>query len=234
MPRGVPVGLALTVLATSALAHHGRRFLFVTEFHLPHPGQIYAMSDFTGSRFKGGASSLELEPGLLVALGDKSRYAIELHSHIEKEDAGAWSYAATGFELRGRIGSDSTGWNFAGGVEVEAPAHTGPTPVTGEFIAGREDAKGIFMLNLLANNEAGLNGKISWLYRAGYSPNLPGPIGWSLEAQGAVNREASHEIALGAAMSFGESKLLKFGLGKGIGPGSADFIVHLGLVFRLG
>src|ERR1041385_5391559 len=94
-------------LAALASAHHGRRFLFVTEFRMPHLGNIYAVADFSAFRFPGGDSSLELEPGLLIAIGDKSRMALELHSHIAKEGAERWNYEATGFEFRSRIGGDS-------------------------------------------------------------------------------------------------------------------------------
>jgi hypothetical protein len=230
--RPLAVGAAL-LLAACASAHHGRRFLFVTEFRMPHPGQIFGIVDLSASRFRGGSNSMELEPGLLFALGDRSRMAFELHSHIDKDGAEPWDYEATGFEFRSRIGAEKNGWGFAVGGEVEAPAHRGPTPVTAEMIAGHEDMNGVWAFNLFANNEEGLAKRTAWIYRAGWSPTLPGSIGWSLEAQGEVARDSAHEIALGAAMSFGENRLLKLGIGKGVGPGAADWILHAGLVVRL-
>jgi hypothetical protein len=225
--------LAALAVAACSFAHHGRRFLLVTEFRMPHPGNIYAISDFSAMRFSGSDSACEFEPGLLFALGAGSRAAFELHSHIEKEGAEPWSYEATGFELRTRLGKDSPGWNFAGGIEVEAPAHAGPTPLTAELIAGREDTAGVWALNLFANDEEGIKGKTDWIYRAGWSPNVAGPIGFSIEAQGALARDAAHEVVVGAAASMGENRLFKFGIGKGFGPGSANVTLHVGMVFEL-
>lgn len=159
--------------------------------------------------------------------------ALELHSHIEKEGAEIWNYEATGVEFRSRIGGDSPGWNFAGGIEVESPARRGPTPVGAGLIAGKEDSAGVLAFNLFAVNEEGLAGRTSWSYRAGWSPNLGGAIGWSLEAQVGLERIASHEVALGAAFSFGENRLLKLGIGTGIGPESPTLTLHAGLVVKL-
>lgn len=225
--------LCFAVLAAPAFGHHGRRFLFVTEFRMPHPGQIYAIGDFSGYRFNGGGSSLSSEPGVLVAVGNQSKMAFEIHSHINKDGGSPWDLEAVGFEFRTRIGNDVGRWGFTGGLEVEAPAHRGPTPVTAELIGGHEDGNGVWAFNLFASNDEGLSGKTTWIYRTGYSPDLPGPIGWSIEAQGTLNRDSAHEVALGAAMSVGESKLLKLGLGKGFGPGSANLTFHLGVVLRL-
>lgn len=229
--------VAVASMAVPSLAHHGRRFLLMTEFRMPHPGGIYLVSDYGALKIDGRWSQ-ESSTGFLMAVGNQSMSAIEVHGHFAKEGAEPWLHEATGFEFRHRL-NNSTGWNYTAGLEAEVPREGGKTGWTAQFIGGKESAKDVVAFNVLAENEEGLDGKTSWSYRAGWSPETAGRYGYSVEAAGGFDRHASHELLFGIATSIGESgehgytSLFKFGIGVGLTKDSPDFTIRAGIVLKM-
>jgi hypothetical protein len=76
------LGVFLSFVALPLSAHHGKDFLLVESYELPHPGAIYAVSaeEFLFDR---SALTFHDEPSLLFGMTD--RIAAEVHAHVAKE-----------------------------------------------------------------------------------------------------------------------------------------------------
>jgi len=116
--------LALVALALAApppaAAHHGRDFLLSQSAELPHPGQVFLVSrqDYADA----GTSFLELEPAVLVGLGE--RLAFEIHGHAGREQGGDFEYESTAPALHLLLTPHHSPWGLVLSAEYEF-AHGG-------------------------------------------------------------------------------------------------------------
>lgn len=85
--------LALACLPAAAFAHHGQDFLLVESPAVPHPGDVYLLTDAHAALDADTAEQAGVEPALLV--GATHRFAFELHGHLEKTRGDGWRYEAT-------------------------------------------------------------------------------------------------------------------------------------------
>src|SRR2546430_8577961 len=91
MKRGF-CAIALSIaFAMPAAAHHGRDFLIVETYELPHPGTVYFVSSEMVSQGH-GETIFTTEPSLLFGLSD--RFAGEIHVHINKFPGESLTYEA--------------------------------------------------------------------------------------------------------------------------------------------
>lgn len=223
--------LLLAIAPALASAHHGTRFLLAVEYDMVRQPFVF----FTGTYLKFHHSSdLEFEPALVMPIGNDGMTEFELHAHIEREDSDPLRHQATGFEFRRRL-NRSPGWNFAASLEYEAAvANTGnPNNWTGTVIAGKEDKKGIVLLNLLDEQDAEKGAKPIWSYRAAWSPTPVGPVNYSLEFQGDMIRHGSNEIVFGMMKHIDLNTMIKVGVGTGLTTDSPQYSLRFGLVRAL-
>src|SRR5437762_11879656 len=91
MKRVFCVVAVLLLYAVPAMAHHGKDFLVVESFELPHPHDIYFVSSELFSHRDDG-TFISTEPSILFGL--THRIAGEVHVHIEKEPGDSFRYEA--------------------------------------------------------------------------------------------------------------------------------------------
>jgi hypothetical protein len=232
MVRPVLRSLTLAALLAPglALAHHGTRFLLAVEYDMPD--RPFLILDGGWSRFRDG-DVLELHPGVLFPVGSDHMSAFEVHAHIAKIGSESLTYEATGFEFRHRF-TKGAGWNFAGSLEYEAAATSDEeNNWTATAIAGRENANGILLLNLLAGKPIDAPGRPNWAYRAAWSPTPKTETNYSLELQGSLEKDGSHEILVGAMKHLNPDTMVKFGVGTGLTSDSPRLSLRFGLVHAL-
>ena len=223
--------LILCLAPAFASAHHGTRFLLAVEYDMVR--QPFAFATGTYEKFR-HSNDLELEPAYLMPVGNDGLTEFELHAHIERENSEPLRHEATGFEIRRRL-NRSPDWNFAASLEYEtAVPHTGnPNNWTGTFVAGKENSRGLFLLNLLAEQDAEKGAKPLWSYRAAWSPTPNGLINFSLEVQGDMEKHGSHEVVVGVMQHLDLETMVKVGIGTGLTSDSPQFSFRLGLVRAL-
>lgn len=100
------LSLAALVEATPARAHHGKDFLLVETYEIPHPRQAYFISSQDLVREE-GLDHLSASPGVLVGVGHP--LAFELHAHIEKAPDEGWRYEAIARAIRLQLTPEESG-----------------------------------------------------------------------------------------------------------------------------
>lgn len=104
MRRITLILVVLVFVAAPLLAHHGKDFLLVESYELPHTKALYAVSA-EEAIFGRGTVTFRDEPSLLLGL--TGRVAAEVHVHIEKEPGRSARLAAIAPAVHAR-GKDGT------------------------------------------------------------------------------------------------------------------------------
>ena len=221
------IRLLTCFLATPAFAHHGKDFLIVESYELPHPSAIYAVSseqlvfDRSDVTFRG-------EPSLLIGLTD--RVAAEVHAHIEKLPHGSASLEAVAPAVHVRLfdfGALHTGVS----AEYEIGRHGAGNNATLRVIAAHSIGEGAVVGNIGVSRSRG--GATSAIYAMGYRPDMEARTSWGVEAQGILRHASEHEILGAVYRQVGERLTLKAGVGGVLGTGrKPSALLRTGIVWR--
>jgi len=228
--RIVGASLLFFALTSAAQAHHGKDFLLVESYYVPHPGDLYFVSSMGLAR-QDGSNSFEGEPSLL--LGVIPRAAFELHGHIAKEGDDSFRYEATAPAIHVQLTSPEAAFPVRVGLSVEyeiASSHS----EEGDRLEGRLVLEGSGKPKLAFNliGERGEGGETTFGYAAGYRLEASERFACGAEAQGQFENSAAHELVFGVYSEPSGRCTLKGGVGAGLGPESPDSSVHAGLVWR--
>jgi hypothetical protein len=218
--------LAALLVAAPLFAHHGKDFLVVESYEVPHTRNVYGV---TSEQLLFADSNLAFREELSVLSGLTHRLAAEVHVHIEKAPGESAQLEAIAPALHVHL-FDRGPNHGAVSAEYEIGRHGAGNSPTVRFIVGREIGEGAVVANLGArrSHEEGTNG----IYAIGYRSDLESPRGWGIEAQGELHRNVEHEI-LGAAYLQPSNRLtLKIGAGAIVGNGTPAKVVRSGFVWQ--
>lgn len=229
---------ALVVLAGAALeAHHGRDFLLARTAELPHPGQIFVAprQDVVRQEHQ---TSIELEPSAIF--GVHERVAVEIHSHIAREDPSGLRYESTAPAVHFRFTPDTSAWAAGGSVEYEISRDDGArNRLETRAALSRQTPAGRMAVNIFAGH-GGLDEDtgvvrdgLDWNYAAGMRRRIRGAIDWGFEAQGELAHGARHELLTGVYTEPSTRTTVNVGVGVGVGPDAPGFTIRTALIFRL-
>ena len=194
MKRGL-CAIALSIaFAMPAAAHHGKDFLMVETYELPHPGTVYFVSSEMLSHAH-GESIFTTEPSLLFGLYD--RFAGEIHVHINKFPGESLTYEAVAPALHYQLTppESKAPWKFAVSAEYELARDTENNAQAARVIAGRSIDDGQLVLN--AGVEHSRAEGTHATYAIGFRPQMEAQTSWGVEAQGRFARGDEHQVILG-------------------------------------
>ncbi len=218
------------LIAAPAWAHHGKDFLIVESYDVPHPGDTYLLASARYAN-AGEGDSWELEPALLI--GAFPRVAAEVHAHfVQEEDARSLKYEAVAPSLHVQLTDPASTFPIQIGVavEYEIASDGAPDVFEGRFIVekGFGDAK--LSLNIVAEHAVGQDTEIG--YAAGVRANLSSMIAIGLEGEGSFETRGPDEALIGVYFEPAERFTLKLGAGTGFGSDSLDVAARIGGVYR--
>jgi hypothetical protein len=219
----------LLLCAVPAMAHHGKDFLIVESFELPHPHDIYFVSSELFSHREDG-TFISTEPSLLFGL--THRVAGEVHVHIEKEPGQSLRYEAIAPAVHIQLTPEESkaAWKFALAAEYEIARHTDENNFAARLIAARDMGKGMLVVNIGGEHSRAEGTQAT--YAVGFRPALDVRVGWGIEAQGHIEHGQQHEVLVGIYAQPGERLTFKAGAGMGLGDGKRSALVRTGIVWR--
>lgn len=222
----------LAASVVPAYAHHGKDFLVVETYGLPHPQDIYFVSTQSFVRNRDYTTALEAEPAFLF--GISSRFAAEIHSHTSKEGSDPWRHESTALALRYALTPPGGAqWRFNVSAEYEKSHHSDVNNrMEGRLIVARAVGDSNLSFNFIVGRDQGVGASGEYGYAIGYRPDVSRRLGWGLEAQGQFTSPGSHEIIAGLYSEISPRFIVKFGVGKGLGSGSPDFTIRSGVVVK--
>ena len=230
MNRLVAVALFLlsALPCVPASAHHGKDFLIVESYEIPHPGDVYVTAN-AGWEKEDAGDATELEPSVLV--GILPRLAAEVHGHFVREpDSDSFEYEA-----------------IAPAVHLQLTDHRSPSPVhvgfSAEYEIGDGEAEDAFEVRLILERDSEhskLTANFIGEHVAGEDTEYGYAAGWrfgsgetvavGLEAQGSFESSAGEALAA-VYLEPRERMTFKIGVGAGFGDGP-EAVARLGAVFR--
>ncbi len=217
-----------------AAAHHGKDFLLVESCELPRPREVYLFSSQTWLRAR-GETATEIEPAVLF--GAARAVALEAHAHLNDEGTDGFAYRATAFAARAQLlppdGAFPCGLGLA--AEYEIARRQGHEDVEGNRVESRlivEEGpeKSRVAVNLIVARPQGAAATMG--YAGGWRRQVTEVLTLGIEAQGDLANAASHQAMIGVYCEPTTRFIAKIGVGRGIGPGSPDFGLWTGLVWR--
>lgn len=220
----------LMLLPLPAWAHHGKDFLLLESYELPHPRSLYFVASDTVFRDDGRAA-WEGEPSLLW--GVRERLALELHAHFEREPGESIHYEALAPAIHFQLTDprSSATWQFAIAAEYEFGRSRDEDSLEARLIAMKHFGDAVLALNLTGafpregDDIAG--------YAAGFHSNTEARWAWGVEAQGEFERGGTHE-AIGALYAqITPTITIKAGAGVLHTEEDTSGVAHLGLVVAL-
>lgn len=209
----------LFFVATPLFAHHGKDFLVVESYEVPHPGTFFGV---TSEQYILREHAFREELSVLTGLSH--RFAAEVHAHIER-GVGLEAIAPA---LHVHL-FDTGALHGAISAEYEIGRHGGGNTATSRFIIGKMIGAGAVVANVGAtrSHEDGTNG----IYAIGYRSDLESAHGWGVEAEGELHRAVEHEILGTAYFQIGERLTMKLGAGAIVGIGGPAKVVRSGFVW---
>jgi len=217
--RAALAAFAVTVLALAvprpAAAHHGRDFLLSFTAELPHPSQVFLVSrqDYADA----GSGVLELEPAVLVGLGE--RLAFEVHGHAGREAGADLEYESTAPALHLLLTPHHSQWGLVLSAEYElASGGDGDHGDHADEADHATEAATAPLLSIGAHHEAGEVGDDHADEEAGHAhhDNVSVRLSASGQVSGflvAANVLASEEQTSGADTLWGYSAGLRHAVG---------------------
>lgn len=226
------LAILIAIAPVAAFAHHSRLFINTTTFDLGHAGQWYLLGNASLSH-SGDANQYLVEPGLFYAFGKMADWGVEVHDHIEGDDASGLRYEATGFEVRHRL-TYEPGINHAMGLEYEKnPFNDDPGAFRAQWIFGEEGQGQAWMGNLNAELTDAAHEQVHYGYSLAWGRTAGERMGYALELTGDLESHGAHELTPEVSFSLGDQKLLKIGVGLGLTKESPDYSVRVGFVSPL-
>ncbi len=206
-------------------AHHGKDFLLVESYELPHPKALYAVS---AEEFLFGRSSLTFrdEPSLLLGVTD--RIAAEVHAHVAKEPSGTAKLNAIAPAVRLRL-FDSDVLRAGLSAEYEIGRQGAGNAAAVRLIVGHSVGEGAVVGNI--GVEHAHDGTRA-IYAIGYRPDMEASRSWGIEAQGALRSGEQHEAIVAGYGRISDRLTVKAGIGAAVGVGKPLALIRTGLVWR--
>lgn len=226
-------GLALALLPSLALAHHGQDFLLVESPAIPHPGQLYLLANADVALDHDAEEQAGFEPALLFSVSP--RVAFELHAHTEKLAGDSWRYEATAPAVHFLLTDPQRhdGLKVGLSAEYEIAAHAGDTDNT-EIRLAFEDSRDAnkWAANLIANREQG--GDSDFGAALGFRHQLRNDLALGIEGQGSFRHAEGGEVLLAGYYEHAQAFAFKFGVGGERGE-NGDYapMLRFGIVLRL-
>jgi hypothetical protein len=222
--------ISVGMLVTPASAHHGKDFLLVESYELPHSGELYFVPIQAWIRME-GSNTLEAEPSFL--LGMFPRLAIELHGHIVKEGGEPWLYEATAPAVHIQFTPHDSSFPLQIGASVEyefAHHHNEPDRLETRLIIEPAFHGHRLALNLIGEREE--EGDATMAYAVGYRREFTEQFSVGMEGNGELKDVGNHEVLATVYTEPIERFTLKLGVGTGLGPDASDISVRTGFVWR--
>jgi hypothetical protein len=220
------IGIFLFLLAPPLFAHHGKDFLLIESYELPHPKTLYAVSA-EEVLFGRGAVTFRDEPSLLLGLTD--RVAAEVHAHIEKEPGHSARVAAIAPAVHVSL-VDSDALHAGVSAEYEIGRHGNGNAAAVRLILGRSIGEGAVVGNIGLEHAHGSSMRA--IYAVGYRPDMEGRQSWGIEAQGALRHGEQHEAIVAGYGQINDRLTFKAGLGAALGTGKPLALIRTGVVWR--
>jgi hypothetical protein len=226
-------GLALALLPSLALAHHGQDFLLVESPAIPHPGQLYLLANAGLSLDDDADERAGFEPALLF--GVSPRVAFELHAHTEKPVGESWRYEATAPAVHVLLTDPHRhdGLKVGLSAEYEIAAHADDAD-NAEVRLALENGRGgdKWAANLVASREQ--SGDSDLGAALGFRHQLRDSFALGVEGQGSFRHAEGGELLFAGYYERAQAFAIKFGIG-GEREGTGDYapMLRLGLVLRL-
>jgi len=226
--RPVWIFLLLVVRAVPAAAHHGRDFLIVESWELPHPHAFYLVTSEELHRVH-GETAFHTEPSLLF--GIRERVAGEVHVHAEREPGQSFRYEAIAPSVHVQLTPPESNapWRFAASAEYEFARRRAADNAALTLIAARSAGEAALIFN--AGVERQQQGTAHAVYALGFRPRLDAPVTWGLEAAGRLHRGQSQQLLFGVYLQPSERLTVKIGAGAGLGNGRPAAVVRSGIVW---
>jgi hypothetical protein len=225
MKLAVRTTLLLLAFAAPAFAHHGKDFLLVESYELPHPKALYAVS--AEELMFGREAAFRDEPSLLFGLTD--RVAAEVHAHLEKSPGENLNVEAIAPAIHIRL-LDSRGFHVGLSAEYEIALQGNGNAAALRLIIGRSVREGAVVGNIGLDRAEGEGTRA--IYAIGYRPDMEGTTSWGIEAQGALRHGEQHEAIVAGYHQISERLTLKGGAGIAFGAGKPLALIRTGVVWR--
>ena len=132
------IGVSL-MCALPAAAHHGRDFLMVEAYELPHPHTVYFVSSEMFSHASDG-TTFTTEPSLLF--GVTERFAGEVHLHVARVPGESLRYEAVAPAIHFQLTPPEAShlWRFAAAAEYELARHSDENSLGARLCLARSTA----------------------------------------------------------------------------------------------
>jgi len=222
------IGVSL-MCALPAAAHHGRDFLMVEAYELPHPHTVYFVSSEMFSHASDG-TTFTTEPALLF--GVTERFAGEVHVHAARVPGESLRYEAVAPAIHFQLTPPEAShlWRFAAAAEYELARHSDENSLGARLIAARSIGEGMLVINVGGDHSRAERTHAG--YAIGFRPELEARTSWGLEAQGRLERGEEHQIIFGIYTQPNERFTFKAGVGAGLGNGRPSAVLRTGIVWR--
>ncbi|MGE5813880.1 MAG: hypothetical protein ACM36C_05285 [Acidobacteriota bacterium] len=218
-------------------AHHGRDFLLARTAELPHPGQIFLVPRQDVIR-QLPTTVIELEPSLMF--GASERLALEIHSHIAREDETGFAYESIAPAVHVRLTPEESVWGAGASVEYEISRGEGQSDrLETRLVASRQTGLSRLAINIFAGHggtdeQTGLaRSGLDWNYAAGFRRRVSGKVDLGVEGQGEFSATGVHEVLAGLYSEPSGWVTINVGAGVGMGPDAPSLTVRTAVVFRL-
>jgi hypothetical protein len=220
---------AALLCALPAAAHHGKDFLVVEAYELPHPSDVYFVSSEMFSHAK-DANTFATEPSLLF--GVSRRFAGEVHVHLERPPGESLRYESVAPALHFQLTPPESErlWRFAAAAEYEIARHHDDNVLAARLIAARAIGEGQLVANAGADHSTS-EGTHAF-YAIGFRPELEAKTSWGIEAQGRLAHGERHELLFGIYTQPHERFTFKAGAGVGLGNGRPSGVLRTGVVWH--
>jgi len=220
--------LWLALIPSLALAHHGQDFLLLESPAVPHPGNVYLLTNAQVAMESGADGQGGFEPAVL--LGVSPRVSFELHAHMENANGASWAYEATAPAVHVLLTDPANhhGLKVGIGAEYEVAAHRDGRD-NAEMRLSFENGDELWKWggNLIASREQGSSVEFGGAF--GIRRGIRKGVAVGAEGETSFQRAAGRELLATAYFEHDQSWALKLGLG-----GVRDESGHVAPVGRLG
>lgn len=226
------LGCAALLCASAhfAVAHHGKDFLIVESYDVPHPGDVYAISSAAIATLN-GETALEFEPSLLIGIAP--RLAFELHAHTGKEPDGSFRYEATAPAVHFQITPPDSTFPVRVGLSAEyefAAHHDEADRVEERLVLESSFGSSRVAVNIIGAHKRHVENALD--YAIGYRYAVNEKFSFGAEAEGPTTHQGVHELLAGVYIEPNHHLTLKAGIGPGFDSesGGTAFLARLAAV----
>jgi hypothetical protein len=229
LKRLFSVTALLFLCSAPSFAHHGKDFLIVESYELPHRGDVYFVSSEMFSRAN-GETTFTTEPSLLFGLGH--RFAGEVHVHIQRLPGESLNYQAIAPAIHYQLTppESEAPWKLAVAAEYELARHSDENSLAARLIAAHPLGEGQVVINIGGDHSTREGTHAS--YAVGFRPAMEARVSWGIEAQGRFERGDQHQLILGLYTQPNERFTFKAGAGAGLGSGKPSAVFRTGVVWH--